>query len=213
MNKKRGFTPIEVVVVVVAILVGFGVGVYYARRPSLPDASLQGQACSGVAVPTCVLSLKPECKDGKWTCTSPTGTGGTQAGKTTTGGSGAGTNPSPTVPKQSSTTLTLTLRAQNNSNEKGTVKITYMSDRLLRVKISVTGGAPGVIQPANIRSGACSAPGSMLYILNPVLSGNSETDLPVAFADLKARAPYAVNIIKSSVESNIFVSCGDTTKP
>lgn len=105
-------------------------------------------------------------------------------------------------------TLVFSLSAQNNSGESGTATIMPISDTQSKVSVTLT-GAPAGEQPAHIHIGACPTPGGVKYPLTNVVNGASETVLDVTVAALKAQAPLALNVHKSTAEVSVFVSCGN----
>jgi len=109
-------------------------------------------------------------------------------------------------------TLIFSLSAQNNSGESGTATITPISDTQSRVSFTVTGAPAGVAQPVHIHTGSCPTPGGVKYPLTNVANGASETVLDVTVAALKAQAPLALNVHKSTTEVGVFVSCGNLPK-
>lgn len=100
------------------------------------------------------------------------------------------------------------LMEQNESSESGTAVLKEENGSLV-VTLNMTGGAPGITQPAHIHVGACPDVGAVKYPLNSVVDGMSETTLSVTLDQLKAELPLGINVHKSGDEADIYVSCGD----
>ena len=78
-----------------------------------------------------------------------------------------------------------------------------------KVILNVQGAPAGVEQPAHIHKGACPTPGDVVYPLNSVVNGVSETVLDATVDALVGGLPLAVNVHKSQSEVNMYVACGD----
>lgn len=107
--------------------------------------------------------------------------------------------------------LVFNLTAQNNSGVSGTATLTQEDGKTmvsLKLKNSVL-GLVNPAQPAHIHAGSCSNIGGVTYPLNSVANGKSETTLDVSLANLKAQLPLAVNVHKSTAESNVYIACTD----
>lgn len=106
-------------------------------------------------------------------------------------------------------TLVFSLSEQNNSGESGTATITPVSDTQSKVSVTLSGASAGVPQPMHIHVGSCPTPAGVKYPLTNAVNGTSETVLDVTVAALKAQAPLALNVHKSTAEVSAFVSCGN----
>lgn len=103
--------------------------------------------------------------------------------------------------------------AQNGSGESGTTTLTALTEGKTKVVISVAGAPKGSSQPAHIHLGSCPTPGTVLYPLNAVVDGKSETTLNAPLATiLSAGATLSVNVHKSATDLSSYVSCGDIQK-
>jgi Cu/Zn superoxide dismutase len=104
-------------------------------------------------------------------------------------------------------TLQIPLEAQNSSGESGTATLTDSAKGLI-VKMQVKGGGPA--QPAHIHKGTCAnLDPKPAYPLQTVTNGTSEMTIPnLTIADL-LKAPYAINVHKSTSELKDYVACGN----
>jgi uncharacterized protein YxeA len=104
-------------------------------------------------------------------------------------------------------TTTFNLTAQNDSGQNGTVVFEEVGSQ---VRVTLTLSNPSANpQPAHIHSGRCPTPGAVVYPLTDVVNGTSVTALDTNFNELVNQGDLAVNVHKSSAESNVYVSCGD----
>ena len=104
--------------------------------------------------------------------------------------------------------MMVALTAQNDSDETGTVTLEEVDGKTV-VTINVENEPEDANQPAHIHTGACPAPGAVVYPLSNVQNGTSTTTLDVSLAGLRDQLPLAVNIHKSAAESKVYVACGD----
>ncbi len=104
------------------------------------------------------------------------------------------------------------LVAQNNSGETGTATL-FDGAKGLIVKLRLAGGGD-VDQPAHIHKGSCEKlDPKPAYPLKLVHDGQSETTIEgVTLAQLQ-KAPFAINVHKSTKEIPIYVSCGNLAAP
>lgn len=104
--------------------------------------------------------------------------------------------------------ITVRLEAQNNSGQTGTAILQSEGDRT-KVVIELSNVPAGGAQPAHIHRGSCDkldkAP---KWTLKAVSNGKSVTVLPVAL-DIILEERAAINIHKSAIETQVYVSCGD----
>ena len=103
------------------------------------------------------------------------------------------------------------LVAQNSSGETGTATL-YDGAKGLIVKLRMSGSE--VDQPAHIHKGTCEKlDPKPAYPLKTVHDGQSETTVEgVTIAQLQ-KAPYAINVHKSTKELPVYVSCGNLVAP
>lgn len=103
----------------------------------------------------------------------------------------------------------VTLSEQNESGQEGGVLLTEV-DGKTRVVLTLNAQPDGTEQPAHIHLGVCPNPGAVLYPLNPVIDGRSETVLNTGLADLlNTSSQLSINVHKSAEESNVYLACGD----
>jgi hypothetical protein len=103
--------------------------------------------------------------------------------------------------------MTVTLNAQNDSEETGKATLEEVDGQTV-VTLAID-NAPATAQPAHIHTGACPAPGAVVYPFTSVVDGTSETTLDVTLAELTAQLPLAINVHLSATEVQTYVSCGD----
>lgn len=104
------------------------------------------------------------------------------------------------------------LVAQNGSAESGTATMLDGANGLIvRLRMS---GSGDVDQPAHIHKGTCDKlDPKPTYPLKTVHDGMSETTVPgVTLAQLE-KAPFAINVHKSTKEVPVYVACGNITAP
>jgi hypothetical protein len=104
--------------------------------------------------------------------------------------------------------MSVPLQAQNNSGERGTVKLTPMGDKT-KVEVSLRGEPKGVAQPAHVHEGTCAQlDPKPKYGLNNIVNGKSVTEVPVKIDELTGGG-LAVNVHKSTDDLKTYVACGD----
>lgn len=105
-------------------------------------------------------------------------------------------------------TVTVKLEALNNSGQSGTATLLPEGNKT-KVVIELSNVQTGVSQPAHIHMGTCNkldkAP---KWPLEPVKNGRSVTTLPVSLNTI-LKDSTAINIHKSEIEPQIYVSCGN----
>jgi hypothetical protein len=100
------------------------------------------------------------------------------------------------------------LKAQNNSGETGTIKLTPMGDKT-KVEISLRGEPKGVAQPAHVHEGTCAQlDPKPKYPLSSIVNGKSTTEVPVSIDSLTGGS-LAINVHKSGDDLKTYVACGD----
>ena len=104
--------------------------------------------------------------------------------------------------------VTVQLEALNNSGQSGTATLLPDGNKT-KVVIELSNVQTGATQPAHIHMGTCKkldkAP---KWPLEPVKNGRSVTVLPVSL-DTILEDKTAINVHKSEIEPQIYVSCGN----
>ena len=100
------------------------------------------------------------------------------------------------------------LRALGDSREEGSATLSEAEGKAV-VTIKLSGAPSGVKQPAHLHIGTCPGLGPILYNLNPLVDGLSQTVLQEPAEKLKSQFPLVINIHKSEAESTVYVSCGE----
>lgn len=107
------------------------------------------------------------------------------------------------------TSRNVTLTAQNDSGQNGSAMLTE-EDGKTRVILTLSDQPENTSQPAHIHLGICPTPGAVLYPLNPVVDGRSETVLNTSLANLlNTSSELSVNVHKSEEEATVYMACGD----
>ena len=106
--------------------------------------------------------------------------------------------------------MTVALSAENYSKQAGVATITELGDKVV-VNLDLENAPKSVSQPAHIHKGTCPGVGQVVYSLTSAVNGVSETTLDVSYDTLIAGLPLALNVHKSTTQSNIYVSCGELT--
>ena len=110
-----------------------------------------------------------------------------------------------------SQSIVVALSAQNSSGMNGTATLTDMDGSTL-VELNLTGAPADIAQPAHIHTGSCATIGGVVYPLTSPVNGVSETTLGVSLEAILAGLPLALNVHKSTAESNVYVACGDLAR-
>ena len=107
--------------------------------------------------------------------------------------------------------MQIRLAEQNKSGESGTATLLDGSRGLI-VRLRLNGG--DVDQPAHIHKGTCEKlDPKPAYALTTVHEGSSEKTIEgVTIAQLE-KAPYAINVHKSTKELPVYVACGNLVAP
>lgn len=106
------------------------------------------------------------------------------------------------------TGISIVVSEQNGSAESGIAIIKEIKGKV-NVSLKLTGGIPGVPQPAHLHSGVCSDPGKVVYPLTNVVNGESETIIGVDMATFNQSLPLILNVHKSEQEQDVYTSCGE----
>lgn len=107
--------------------------------------------------------------------------------------------------------ITVNLSAQNGSGQSGTATLVETNGKSVTVTFNLTGAPKDISQPAHIHMGTCAKLGAIKYPLTNVINGKSTTTLDVNFGQLKSDLPLAINVHKSTIQSNVYVSCANLT--
>lgn len=93
-------------------------------------------------------------------------------------------------------------------NQGGTATFIEKDGKVV-VTIALTGDPSTVPQPSHIHLGTCAETGDIVYPLNDVVDGASETTLDTTLDALMAQKPLALNVHKSASELSVYTACGD----
>ncbi len=104
--------------------------------------------------------------------------------------------------------MEFSIAEHDHSGEKGAAIFTDIGNGQTKVELDMTGGPKNTDQPAHIHSGSCDSLGGIVYTLNYVRNGYSETILDISLDQLLDE-PLAINIHKSSKDLQNYLSCGD----
>lgn len=116
--------------------------------------------------------------------------------------------PTPSTMPALENMVAVQLNEQNNSGEYGNATLKEVDGKVV-VTVDVKNAPRGVSQPAHIHVGSCIAIGAVKYPLKNILNGMSETTLNVSMSELSAQGPLALNVHKSTTQSDVYVSCGN----
>lgn len=111
--------------------------------------------------------------------------------------------------KSAGSMLSYTLSAMHNSGISGTANIKDEKNKLL-VAINLTDVKGD--HPAHFHTGTCENPGPIVYSLENVKNGTSQTTLSLSKADLEKDLPLIINVHKSDKEMNTIIACGIITR-
>lgn len=110
--------------------------------------------------------------------------------------------------KETTMKVVLDSDVASKSTQKGTATLTEVNGKV-RVTLALTGGDYSSPQPAHIHAGSCPKPDKVVYPLQDVVDGKSDTTLDVSMADLKKQEPLAINVHKSKTDINVYAACGN----
>lgn len=110
--------------------------------------------------------------------------------------------------EEESNEIEIDLIEENDSGESGEAELEEENGQVT-VKISMTGFAQDVSQPAHIHTGECPDVGEIVYPLENIVNGESETTLNVTLEQLQSESPLGINIHKSVEEASVYTACGD----
>jgi len=105
--------------------------------------------------------------------------------------------------------MTVDLASINeNLKQSGTATLTEEGDKVkVVINLNTVSGLDN--QPAHIHTGSCPNPGKVVFTLNSVKNGKSETLIDAGLESLKNSLPLAINVHKSSQESTVYTACGN----
>lgn len=112
-------------------------------------------------------------------------------------------------------TTTIPLAALGSNGVSGTATLSYADmESPVTVTIDLPDAVAGGNHPAHIHQGSCPTPGTVVYPLENVQNGTSETLLTNAsMNDILASLPLAINVHLSPDELNTYLSCGNVSFP
>lgn len=111
-----------------------------------------------------------------------------------------------TVSDQPQSGFSIVLPQLNVSEQNGIVTFEPKEDKTI-VKIKTVGYIHGISQPAHIHNGTCENAGDVIFPLNDLGNGESETVLDVSIEEI-SKSSYILNVHKSNEEINIYTACG-----
>ena len=115
--------------------------------------------------------------------------------------------PTPAPASTVSPSMDVTLFEQNSSGQSGSAMLEEVGSQLsVTLNILSDTSTP---QPAHIHDGTCANLGSVVYPLDAVVDGTSETMLDISLSDVSDQTLFAVNVHKSADEAGTYVACGD----
>jgi hypothetical protein len=105
--------------------------------------------------------------------------------------------------------LTIDLDEVDGSGVSGTATLTE-EDGQTNVVIELEGTPEDGVHPAHIHSGTCDDLGDVVFPLEDVVDGMSESTVEASIDDILA-ADHAINVHLSADEMNVYVACGEIT--
>ncbi len=107
--------------------------------------------------------------------------------------------------------MQIRLAEQNKSGETGTATL-FDGAKGLIVRLRLNGS--DVDQPAHIHKGTCEKlDPKPTWALTTVHDGKSEKTIEGVTLAMLEKAPYAINVHKSTKEIPVYVACGNITAP
>jgi hypothetical protein len=110
---------------------------------------------------------------------------------------------------QENGSLTIDLDEINGSGVSGTATLSE-ADGQTSVSIELDGTPEGGEHPAHIHSGTCDDLGDVVFPLENVVEGSSESTVEASIDDILA-ADHAINVHLSADEMDVYVACGEIT--
>lgn len=106
------------------------------------------------------------------------------------------------------TSLVLRVKGLPGVQEEGTA-IIFADGSTTKVTVALTGAATVADQPAELRLGSCTTPGSVKYTLSALHQGVSQTTISASFADVLAALPLALVVHTSLADAASVAACGN----
>jgi hypothetical protein len=103
--------------------------------------------------------------------------------------------------------LTIDLDEVDGSGVSGTAVLTE-EDGQTTVEIELEGAPEGGVHPVHIHAGTCDDLGDVVFPLNDIEEGVSESTVDASIDDILA-AEHAINVHLSADEMNVYVACGE----
>jgi hypothetical protein len=110
---------------------------------------------------------------------------------------------------QENGSLTIDLDEVEGSGVSGTATLTE-EDGQTSVSIELEGTPEDGVHPAHIHSGTCDDLGDVVFPLEDVVEGSSESTVEASIDDILA-ADHAINVHLSADEMDVYVACGEIT--
>jgi hypothetical protein len=117
-------------------------------------------------------------------------------------------SPVPTTSSENTISVTLSPILENSIQQEGVAVLSAIGNttKVTIVVNSVIGlDNP---QPAHIHEGNCPGVGNIVYPLNSIVNGKSETILSTTLDRIKTQGALAINVHKSDKETSIYTTCG-----
>lgn len=102
----------------------------------------------------------------------------------------------------------ITLSEKENSGVSGGAKITEENDKA-RILVNLVGTNKEDIIYMHIHTGSCPEVGKVLYDLNSIKDGASQTELDMNIEELKEGLPLAINVHKYENKKEFEIACGN----
>src|SRR5207302_528593 len=96
-----------------------------------------------------------------------------------------------------------------DASQPGTATLTAKGAQT-EVVINIQPGPAGVQQLAHVHVGGCPGVGAVKYPLTLVVDGKSTSTVNASLGEL-LNGTYSINVHKSVVEAQVYVSCGNLT--
>lgn len=100
------------------------------------------------------------------------------------------------------------MNEEDSSGVRGTAKVSQENGKA-KVAINLVGIKPEDDIYMHIHEGSCPDLGEILYDLNTLKEGSSETKLDMSIKDLRKSLPLGINIHKYEGEEEIEIACGN----
>jgi|GEM_PF-6742984 len=100
------------------------------------------------------------------------------------------------------------LLERNNSGEGGVAVLEEVGGRT-KLTIDLLGGPVDTSQPARILLGNCQDKGRIMYNLNPIINGGSETIIDLTIDELTSDLPVSISVYAESGNPETETACGE----